>query len=207
MRTVLGIAAFVVALLYPGIVYFALTRMDARELAWLLLPVVLLAALSRLPRERRARSLQALATPAAMALLIALTALLDDRRFLLVMPVLVNAILFAGFAGSLLGETPLVERFARMQVDDLSPAEVEYCRHVTWTWSAFFVVNGGIAALLAWLAPLSWWALYTGFLSYVLIGLLGATEYVIRKYRFGRYGATPIDRVLRTILERRHVNG
>ena len=181
--------------------------MGARELAWVLLPVLLTAALARLPRERRARSLQALATPAAMAVLIALTALLDDRRFLLAMPVLVNAILLVGFAGSLFSETTLIERFARMQVDDLTREEVEYCRHVTGTWSVFFVVNGSIAALLALFAPLSWWALYTGLLAYVLIGVLGASEYVIRKYRFGRYGTTPIDRLLRAVLQRRHVNG
>lgn len=207
MRTVLGIATFAVALLYPAIVYYALTRMGARELSWLLLPVLAAAVLARLPRERRARSLHALAAPAAMAVLIALTALLDDRRFLLAVPVLINLILLVGFAGSLYGEMPLVERFARMQVDDLSRQEVEYCRQVTRTWSAFFVVNGSIAALLALLAPLTWWALYTGLLAYVLIGLLGASEYVIRKYRFGRYGTTPIDRVLRALLTRRHANG
>jgi uncharacterized membrane protein len=207
MRTALGIAAFAVALLYPAIVYFALTRMGAREVAWLLVPALAAATVARLPRERRQRSLRALATPAAMALLIALTALLDDDRFLLAMPVLVNAILLAGFAGSLLGQMPLVERFARTQVDDLTAEEVGYCRAVTWSWSAFFVLNGGIAALLALLAPLSWWALYTGLLSYLLIGLMGATEYVIRKYRFGRYGRTPIDRVLRAVLPRGHANG
>jgi uncharacterized membrane protein len=207
MRTALGIAAFVLALLYPAIVYYALTRLGARELALVLLPIVAIMAIARMPRERRARSLQALATPAAMAVLIGLTALLDDPRFLLAMPVLVNAILLAGFAGSLLGEMPLVERFARMQVDDLSQEEVEYCRQVTLTWCVFFVCNGGIAGLLAVLAPLSWWALYTGLLSYVLIGLLGASEYVIRKYRFGRYGTTPLDRVLRAVLQRGQVNG
>jgi uncharacterized membrane protein len=207
MRTALGIAAFALALLYPAIVYYALTRMGARELAFVLLPVLVAVALTRLPSERRARSLQALAVPAAMAALIALTALLDDSRFLLAMPVLVSLILLAGFAGSLLGEMPLVERFARMQVDDLSREEVEYCRQVTITWCVFFVCNGAVAGLLALFAPLSWWALYTGLLAYVLIGLLGATEYVIRKYRFGRYGTTPLDRVLRALLQRRQVNG
>ena len=207
MRTVLSVAGFVAVLVYPGVVYYALTRLGARELAWLLLPALLAGVLARLPRARGERYWDALKVPAAMALLIALTALLDDHRFLLATPVLVNAILLAGFAGSLRTRTPLVERFARMQVADLSQEEVEYCRQVTLVWSAFFVVNGSAAALLALTAPLSWWALYTGLLAYVLIGLIGATEYVVRKYRFGRYGSTPIDRALRAILPRRHVNG
>jgi hypothetical protein len=29
----------------------------------------------------------------------------------------------------------------------------------------------------------------------------------VRKYRFGRYGNTPIDRALRAVLPARHVNG
>jgi uncharacterized membrane protein len=207
MRTVLSVAAFVAVLIYPAVVYYALTRLNARELAWLLLPVLLAGVLARLPRERGARYWDALKVPAAMALLIALTALLNDHRFLLVTPVLVNAILLAGFAGSLRTKTPLVERFARLQVADLSPDEVEYCRQVTWVWSLFFVLNGGTAALLALTAPLSWWAIYTGLLAYLLIGLIGGTEYVVRKYRFGRYGNTPIDRALRAVLPARHVNG
>lgn len=207
MRTVLSVAAFVAVLIYPAVVYYALTRLNARELAWLLLPVLLAGVLARLPRARSARYWDALKVPAVMALLIALTALLNDHRFLLATPVLANAILLAGFAGSLRTKMPLVERFARMQVADLSHDEVEYCRQVTWVWSLFFVLNGSTAALLALAAPLSWWALYTGLIAYLLIGLIGATEYVVRKYRFGRYGTTPIDRALRAVLPRRHVNG
>lgn len=207
MRTALGIAAFALVLAYPAVVYYGLTRMAARELAWLLLPALAAAVLARLPRDRGAEVWRALKAPAAMALLIALSALFDDHRFLLATPVLVNLILLAGFAGSLRSEMPLVERFARLQVDDLTPAEVAYCRGVTLTWSVFFALNGAAAALLALAAPLSWWALYSGLLAYVLVGLLGASEYVIRKYRFGRYGATPIDRVLRAVLPQRHVNG
>jgi uncharacterized membrane protein len=207
MRTVLSVAAFILVLVYPGIVYYALTELGARELSWLLLPVLAVAVLSRLPRERNARIWDALKVPAAMALLIALTAVFDDHRFLLVTPVLVNAILLAGFAGSLRTRTPLVERFARMQVADLSGEEVEYCRQVTLMWSAFFVLNGSTAALLALWAPLSWWALYTGLLAYLLVGMIGASEYVVRKYRFGRYGTTPLDRGLRVLLQRRPVRG
>jgi uncharacterized membrane protein len=207
MRTGLSVAGFVLVLLYPAVVYYALTRLGARELAWLLLPVVAATAIARLPRGRGARYWDALKLPFAMAVMIALTALLDDHRFLLITPVLVNLILLAGFAGSLRTATPLVERFARMQVDDLTQAEVEYCRQVTVIWSAFFVFNGGTAALLALVAPLSWWALYTGLIAYGLIGLLGAGEYVVRKYRFGRFGATPIDRALRAVLPRRQASG
>jgi uncharacterized membrane protein len=207
MRTVLGIAAFVLVVAYPAAVYYGLTHLGARQLALVLVPLLVLTALARIPKQRRGAVRDALKAPAAMALLLSLTALFDDHRFLLATPVLINLVLLAGFAGSLRTAQPLVERFARMQVDDLSPAEIDYCRKVTQVWSLFFVLNGTVAALLALLAPLSWWALYTGILAYVLMGLLGATEYVIRKHRFGRFGEHLLDRLLQSVLPARRVNG
>ena len=138
-----------------------------------------------------------------MAVLLALTAILNDHRFLLATPVLINLGLLIAFAGSLHTDRPLVERFARLQVDDLSAAEVRYCRRVTIVWSLFFVLNGATAGLLAVAAPLSWWALYTGLIAYLLIGVVAASEYVIRKHNFGRYNGSPVDRLLRMVLPQR----
>jgi uncharacterized membrane protein len=132
----------------------------------------------------------------AVAVLLLATALLDDTRFMLAYPTVVNAVLLAQFAWSLRTPLPMVERFARMQVSDLSPEEIRYCRMVTGVWIVFFAVNGAIAAFLALGAPRTWWAVYTGAISYVLVGSLFAVEYVIRKARFGRFGRHPIDRFL-----------
>jgi uncharacterized membrane protein len=112
--------------------------------------------------------------------------LLDDRRFLLSTPVLVNATLLLGFGTSLLGgRTPVVERFARMTHKNMSPERVLHCRSVTRVWCLFFLINGLASLGLALFAPLSTWALYTGVISYVLMGALFAGEYAIRKVRFG----------------------
>jgi uncharacterized membrane protein len=82
-----------------------------------------------------------------------------------------------------------------MQVDDLSPAEVTYCRRVTVIWSVFFGCNALIILALAILAPVEWWTVYAGGIVYVLMGLVFATEYVIRKARFRRYGPRWHDRL------------
>jgi uncharacterized membrane protein len=220
MRAVLTIATAVLTVAYPLAVYYGLTRLGTRSVAILLAVLLVLGALlkAKTRAETASRERSALVGTAprersaflrepreAVGLLVALGALalsgvLEDHRLLLITPVLINAGLFITFAGSLRTDTPLVERFARMQVSDLSAQELRYCRGVTQVWSAFFVLNGGIAALLALLAPLGWWALYNGFLAYVLIGLLGATEYVIRKRRFGRFGDNLIDRALQSVL-------
>jgi uncharacterized membrane protein len=203
MRAVLSVVGWVLLLAYPAVVYYGLTRFESRQVVWVLLPAVVITALARVPVQRRAAYRDALKIPAGMAALLLLAGLFDDRRFMLAMPVLISAVLLLGFAGSLLTAMPIVERFARAQVAELSLAEVVYCRQVTVAWCVFFVVNGGVAGWLALSGPLGAWALYTGVIAYVLIGAIAATEYVIRKIRFGRFGASPIDRILQALLTKR----
>ncbi len=121
----------------------------------------------------------------ALVLALAVAALLAGRAGpALSVPVAINAMLLATFALSLLRGEPLVERFARMRNRTLSPAQVRYCRAVTIAWCVFFVVNGAIAASLAAFAPLAWWAVFTGGISYGFVGLMFAVEYVVRALRF-----------------------
>ena len=188
-------AALVFALSYPLIVYFGLTRGSTRFAAWLLLALTLGHTFLRSLQLRRVALRSALAAPLCLAALF-----LDDKRYMLALPVLINAGLFSLFFGSLRGPTPLVERFARLRVNDLSDAERSYCRSVTKLWSAFFVFNGATAAILAARASLHAWTLYTGLISYILVGLVGAGEYTVRKYRFGRFGDNLPDRLLRALL-------
>jgi uncharacterized membrane protein len=198
VRWLMRSALALLALAYPLAVYLGITRFGTRFAAWLLLVAACVNALLRSRTLRRPAWRSALAIPLCASAL-----WLDDRRYVLALPVLINAGLFISFYSSLHTPTPLVERFARMQVTDLSAAELAYCRTVTKVWCGFFVFNGGIAALLAAASALDAWALYTGLISYLLIGMLGATEYTVRKYRFGRYGAGPHDRLLRALLKPR----
>lgn len=180
---------------YPLAVYVGLTRFSARGLGLLLAAILLPGMLYRARKARREDLRVVLRLPLSIVALLALTAVLDDARFVLALPVLINLALLLQFAGSLRG-TPLVERFARMQQPHLSAAQVAYCRRVTHVWCAFFVLNGGVSALLARFASLSAWALYNGLIAYVLMGVLGASEYVVRKFRFREYGPGLHDRLL-----------
>ena len=190
----------VLVVLYPPAVYYVLTQHDGRFGILGLLALCIAVAGVRLRRAEPQQRLQVLAVPGALALLAVASLSLNDHRFVLALPVLINLALLATFASTLWTDMPLVERFARLQVDDLSPAEVAYCRAVTKLWSLFFILNGLAAGLLAWLAPMAWWALYTGLIAYILIGLLGAGEYILRKFRFGRYGTGLHDRVMSRLL-------
>jgi len=56
-----------------------------------------------------------------------------------------------------------------------------YTRKVTQVWTLFFLGNTLVLMALAMWAPLSWWTLYTGLISYGLIGLLFAAEWLVRQ--------------------------
>jgi len=192
---VFGVLGALFALLYPAAVYFGLTRLQPRLLGVLLAGLLLIGLGFRLSGRRREHALVAARVPAIVVALLLAGALLDDRRLFLALPALTNLALLVHFAASLT-KIPVAERFARAQEDVLSAAQVAYCRGVTIAWCLFFIVNGGITVALALFAPLGWWTLYTGGLSYVALGSFAAGEYVVRRARFRKYSAAPHDRLL-----------
>lgn len=189
----LGIVQAILTLAYPLLIFWALSRFEPRIVAGGVLAALALraGAVALTPRPEPSTPVRRI--PGSLALPFVLvaavaggTAIWNDPLGLLLAPVFVNGALLAAFALSLRGQ-PIVETLARLQVDRLAPAEVRYCRRVTEIWCAFFVVNGGIALALGLSKSLDAWAFYTGFLSYVLMGLLFAGEYVHRHARFRRY--------------------
>lgn len=124
----------------------------------------------------------------------------SEARLLLMFPVVMNLGFLVNFGQSLWLPPPIVERFARLMEPELSPPEVQYCRRVTQVWCGFFALNALTTLLLAWFAPLAWWAAYSGFIAYVLVGLLMAAEYLVRKRRFQKFGPGWLDRFLASLL-------
>lgn len=208
MKALAAVATAVLVVLYPIAIWVGLTHFSTRVVGVWILVLLLPAAWLRFRRASRADLLVVARVPLAILAVVLLGVVLDDRRFVLAMPVLINVVLLGTFASSLLAERTIVERFARMQearaagTEDatLSPAQVAHCRQTTWAWCAFFALNGAAALALALAAPLSWWAAYTSGVAYALMGLMFAAEYVVRQYRFRRYGEGLHDRLLSRIL-------
>lgn len=183
--------------LYPVAVWVGLSYLSTRAVGLLVMAFVVPMLAIRLRGADRASFWAILRIPLMVLGLVALGVVLDDPRYVLAMPVLINAVLLATFGATLLpGATPMIERFARMQDPALDAPKQAHCRQFTWVWCVFFVLNGGTAAVLALASPLSTWATYTGLVAYVLMGLLFAIEYVVRKARFREYGRWPHDRAL-----------
>ena len=85
------------------------------------------------------------------------------------------------FGSSLWSEQTVVERLARLQTPDLNEAGVRYTRKVTQLWCGVFIVNILITGMAIWLKYYDFWALYTGVISYCVIGVVMAGEWLVRQ--------------------------
>lgn len=189
-RTLLRALAAIALLAYPLLVWRGLAAGSPRLIAAVLLVVLAPAAYLRLRSKRQPKARGLLAIPLVTLVSLGLASALNSIGFILLVPVAINAVFLVTFGLTLRGGSmPMVERFARLHEPDLSPPKQSWCRTWTVLWCAFFVLNGSTAGFLGWLAPLEWWALYTGLLAYLLSGLLLLTEWLLRRRRFGPGGA------------------
>ncbi|QIW16745.1 hypothetical protein A4G20_10595 [Pasteurellaceae bacterium RH1A] len=115
---------------------------------------------------------------AALLFFIGLTRSVDSMYWY---PVIINGFLLAIFGGSLWRSQTVVERLARLQTPDLSEAGVRYTRKVTQIWCGFFIFNIATASLLIFWQFYEAWAIFTGLISYFLMALLMAGEWLVRQ--------------------------
>lgn len=94
-------------------------------------------------------------------------------------PAVVVALALGLFAVSLF-RTPLVERIARARGVTLDARGVAYCRKVTIAWVVFLSAHLAVTVATVF-ASREVWAVYNGFLSYLLIGAMFVGEYGIRR--------------------------
>lgn len=169
-------------LAYPLLVWLGMAHFEPRWLA------VLLAALA-LARAAATRERLWLVAAAGALGLAAFAAFGNALLPLKLYPALVNAVLLAVFAASLIHPPSAIERLARLREPDLPPAAVAYTRKVTWVWCGFFVLNGSLALATALWADAATWALYNGLIAYGLIGALFAGEWLVRRRVRARHAA------------------
>jgi uncharacterized membrane protein len=183
-------------LAYPLAVWAALALGGARGAGALVIAALALRSLLVWRRAEPAALGRLLVPLAAAGLPAAAATLLDDPLLLLFVPVLVNLGLLGAFGWTLLRGPPLIESVARLQVGELSAAEVRHCRGVTGVWCAFFAANALATAWLALSASLAAWALWTGALSYLAVAVVLAVELTVRSWRFRRYTGGPTDALM-----------
>ncbi|HGP0980550.1 TPA: hypothetical protein ACLFZF_002527 [Klebsiella aerogenes] len=177
---VVSIMTGLLLLAWPFLIWFGLAH---NSLPWLL-PLMALLLFLRFRQTRRQSGPLSVVTQivavAGMTLCIA-SYLLKVHQLLLFYPVVVSGVMLAVFGGSLWSSMPVVERLARLRDPVLSEQAVRYTRRVTQIWCAFFIGNGGIALVTALYGDMSLWTAWNGMISYLLMGMLMAGEWLVRQ--------------------------
>lgn len=96
-------------------------------------------------------------------------------------PVWMNAGLLALFGWSIWRPPSVVTRMAILFEGTLDAKGMAYTTAVTKVWCVFFVANGTTAFFIARYGSWDLWALYNGFIAYLLMGLLLLIEWRVRK--------------------------
>jgi uncharacterized membrane protein len=174
-----GAAAVALLLLYPLAAYFSLRSLRPGWLAGLLI-VVSCARLIAARASGTPLTPQLLLVPVGGIALALWSLLRATPDAMLYYPALCNGALLCVFAYSVLHPPTVVERIARLKDGPLTPEGVRYTRRVTIAWVGFFVVNGSIAVYTALFTSLDTWALYNGFIAYLLIGAMFGGEWLVR---------------------------
>lgn len=94
----------------------------------------------------------------------------------------------------------MIERFARLLDPDLPDEEVLYCERVTQVWIVFFAFNGIVAEVFVLREDVAGWALFTGLIAYIIMGIIFTVEYIVRKLKFRRFDDHLLDRLLKRLL-------
>ncbi len=113
-----------------------------------------------------------------------------DLTWLRSYPVLISLGLAGWFAISLLQAESATLRLARLAGMEVPVERLGYMRVLTAIWLCFLLMNAAISAYTAIASSTGAWALYNGFISYVLMGLLFTGEYLVRQMLIRREQAS-----------------
>lgn len=110
-----------------------------------------------------------------------LSLLQQEPLWLKLYPVAMSLGALAIFAATLWRPPSMIERFARLWQPELPASGVVWTRRVTGCWCVFFLLNALVAAWTVFFGSQQSWVLYNGFISYLLMGVLLAGEYLLRQ--------------------------
>lgn len=163
---------------YPFVVYLASDHLGSQ----IVLAVVGLLILARLGLSGLAASRSFLIIGVIGAVATGLLALFDLEQAPLFYPVFMNLGASAAFGISLFSSASLIETMARVYEPAPSAQAKVYMRKVTVLWCVFLAINAAVSLATVLQSDRALWLFYNGFLSYVLMGLLFAGEYLVRRH-------------------------
>ena len=94
-------------------------------------------------------------------------------------PAVMNLMMFLIFFTSLFQERTVIQKFALAMEPDADERVMDYTRNVTYVWSVFTFLNFLVSLGTVFMSE-KIWAIYNGFVSYFLVGLVFIIEYIVR---------------------------
>lgn len=174
----------IISALYPIIVYLSIEKAGPALLGLGLCVVAVL----RLILSKSQTDTLTLTILVAAVLYGLVTALANQELLVRLYPVLISWALGAAFALSTRDDMSLIEKFARKMGQEITDNAKRYTRKLSLVWGLFLFANGLVALILALGASLKLWALYSGFVSYLLIASLVLGELIYRRFYIAKYG-------------------
>jgi uncharacterized membrane protein len=132
----------------------------------------------------------------------------SHQQVLAALPSIVLNLMLASVFGATLrpGDTPLIVRIAEHESGALAPQFARYLRALTQAWAIFFATMAGLSLVLMLYAPFEWWSLFVNVLTWPLVGMMFAAEWIVRRVGFKELPAhTPLHIVARILAYQRQV--
>jgi uncharacterized membrane protein len=172
---------------YPVVIFFGLQLLEPRYVAALLALLLVLRQRHDASRFLSGISRVEITVILCLLALVAVTTVTNSEVLLRLYPAAMSFGVLFIFATSLIHPPSMIERFARLRQPELPPEGIGYTRRVTQVWCVFLGVNGGLAVYTAFYASREIWAMYNGFVAYLLMGALFAGEWLVRRHFIARH--------------------
>lgn len=168
-------------LAYPVIIFFGIQYLQPRYVALLLALLIIIRLRNEAKSLLSAISRVYLLVFSALLLIIIVTTITNNETLLRLYPACINCGMLIVFGYSIKYPPSMIERFARLHEPALAASGVRYTRQVTQAWCGFFILNGSVAVFTALCTSREMWSLYNGFIAYILMGIMFAGEWLVRR--------------------------
>ena len=194
MKTFLKVLISILTFLYPVLVFALLVvyKFPVRIISLCVIVMALVFFLSsgtRKPSDSGSQKTFNLKPVLSSALFLAVgTAcfITNSPLFLKFYPIAVCTSFLFVFAISLFNPPCIIYRFATLQDKTIATSinrhRVEnYCKKVCYIWCCFFILNSIVSLYTAFFCSDRIWSLYNGGVSYAIMGLIFAIEFIVRR--------------------------
>ncbi|MGN1282033.1 MAG: hypothetical protein ACI4UM_09075 [Succinivibrio sp.] len=180
-KKVLMLICICLGIAYPFVIYAGLSFGLIDYLLPVLATVFIVRAILSF-RQNSQFKIAAIASALVAAILCIASELFSDLKIALYYPVFINFLFLMVFGISLFSKSSIITRLAMLsqKTEDLPPYVIRYTTAVSKIWCVFFLVNGFTAFLTVQYGDIGLWTLYNGLISYILMGLLFACEFIVR---------------------------